>query len=172
MRCTVPERGWSRCQATPGTIAPVEDSSHDGRALRSYTHPFQLALKRYKVTYCTDDVVLPGQSVARTTPVTGMASVPRKSGPLPTVAYVHGTSISFYDVPSNPNTFGDFNPSGESFEGPPSTAVFAGNGFIYIAPDYLGLGDSTVPRHRYFHAATEASSESTCSRRRRASWRT
>ena len=25
-------------------------------------------------------------------------------------------------------------------------------------PDYLGLGDSTVPRHRYFHAATEASS--------------
>jgi hypothetical protein len=25
-------------------------------------------------------------------------------------------------------------------------------------PDYLGLGDSTVPRHRHFHAATEASS--------------
>ena len=47
----------------------------------------------------------------------------------------------FYDAPSNPNTFGDFNPRGESFEGPPSTAVFAGNGFIYIAPDYLGLGD-------------------------------
>ena len=87
-----------------------------------------------------------------------MVSVPRKSGPLPTVAYVHGTSISFYDVPSNPNTFGDFNPRGESFEGPPSTAVFAGNGFIYVAPDYLGLGGSTVPRHRYFHAATEASS--------------
>jgi hypothetical protein len=87
-----------------------------------------------------------------------MVSVPRKSGPLPTVAYTHGTSISFYDVPSNPNTFGDLNPRGESFEGPPSTSVFAGNGFIYIAPDYLGLGDSTVPRHRYFHAATEASS--------------
>ena len=34
----------------------------------------------------------------------------------------------------------------------------AGGGFIYVAPDYLGLGDSTVPRHRYFHAATEASS--------------
>jgi len=119
---------------------------------------FEFGFDSYKVTYCTDDAVLPGQSFARTTTVTGMVSVPRKSGPLPTVAYVHGTSISFYDAPSNPNTFGDFNPRGESFEGPPSTAVFAGNGFIYIAPDYLGLGDSTVPRHRYFHAATEASS--------------
>ena len=51
-----------------------------------------------------------------------------------------------------------FNENGESFDGPPSSSVFAGGGFIYIAPDYLGLGDSTVPRHRYFHAATEASS--------------
>jgi pimeloyl-ACP methyl ester carboxylesterase len=119
---------------------------------------FEYGFDSYKVTYCTDDAVMPGESVARTTTVTGMVSVPRKSGPLPTVAYVHGTSVSFYDAPSNPNTFGDLSDRGESFEGPPSTAVFAGNGFIYIAPDYLGLGDSTVPRHRYFHAATEASS--------------
>ena len=119
---------------------------------------FEYGFDSYKVTYCTDDAVLPGQSVARTTTVTDMVSVPRKSGPLPTVAYVHGTSVSFYDAPSNPNTVGDFSDRGESFEGPPSTAVFAGNGFIYIAPDYLGLGDSTIPRHRYFHAATEASS--------------
>ena len=119
---------------------------------------FENGFDSYKVTYCTDDVVLPGQSMARTTTVTGMVSVPRKSGPLPTVAYMHGTSVSFYDAPSNPNTVGDLSDRGESFEGPPSTAVFAGNGFIYIAPDYLGLGDSTVPRHRYFHAATEASS--------------
>ena len=71
---------------------------------------------------------------------------------------MHGTSVSFYDAPSNPNIFGSFSSRGESFEGPPSTAVFAGNGFIHVAPDYLGLGDSTVSRHRYFHAATEASS--------------
>jgi fermentation-respiration switch protein FrsA (DUF1100 family) len=119
---------------------------------------FENGFDSYKVTYCTDDVVLPGQSMARTTTVTGMVSVPRKSGPLSTVAYMHGTSVSFYDAPSNPNTVGDLSDRGESFEGPPSTAVFAGNGFIYVAPDYLGLGDSTVPRHRYFHAATEASS--------------
>jgi hypothetical protein len=65
---------------------------------------FEYGFDSYKVTYCTDDAVLPGQSFARTTSVTGMVSVPRKSGPLPTVAYVHGTSTSFYDAPSNPNT--------------------------------------------------------------------
>ncbi len=119
---------------------------------------FDYGFDSYKVTYCTVDAVLPGQSTARPTIATGMVSVPRKSGRLSTVAYLHGTSVSFYDAVSNPNIFGEFNESGESFDGPPSNSVFAGAGFIYIAPDYLGLGDSTVPRHRYFHAATEASS--------------
>ena len=110
------------------------------------------------MTYCTVDAVLPGQSRATPTVATGNVWVLRKSGPLSTVVYLHGTSVSFYDAPSNPNVFGEFNENGESFDGPPSSAIFAGGGFIYIAPDYLGLGDSTVPRHRYFHAATEASS--------------
>jgi len=119
---------------------------------------FSYGFDSYKVTYCTVDAVLPGQAKAQPTTATGMVSVPRKKGPLPTVAYLHGTSVSFYDAVSNPSIFGGFNESGESFDGPPSNAVFAGAGFIYIAPDYLGIGDSTVPRHRYFHAATEASS--------------
>lgn len=119
---------------------------------------FDYGFDSYKVTYCTVDAVLPGQSTARPTIATGMVSVPRRSGPLSTVAYLHGTSVSFYDAVSNPNIFGEFSPRGESFDGPPSNSIFAGAGFIYIAPDYLGLGDSTVPRHRYFHTATEASS--------------
>lgn len=112
----------------------------------------------YKVTYCTLDALLPGQSTAQGAVATGMVSVPRKPGPLPTVTYLHGTSVSFYDAVSNPAIFGQFNEKGESFDGPPSNAIFAGGGFIYIAPDYLGLGDSTVSRHRYFHGETEASS--------------
>ena len=112
----------------------------------------------YKVTYCTVDAVLPGESMARPVSATGMVSVPRKADPLSTVAYLHGTSVSFYDAVSNPDIFGTFNADGESFDGPPSNAIFAGNGFIYVGPDYLGLGSSPVPRHRYFHAATEASS--------------
>jgi pimeloyl-ACP methyl ester carboxylesterase len=119
---------------------------------------FNYGFESYKVTYCTVDAVLPGRSTARPTIATGMVSVPRKRGPLSTVAYLHGTSVSFYDAVSNPNIFGGFNESGESFDGPPSNAVFAGAGFIYVGPDYLGLGNSTVPRHRYFHATTEASS--------------
>src|SRR5262245_40427412 len=118
---------------------------------------FEYGFDAYKVTYCTDDAILPGERFARTTTATGMVAVPRKSGPLPTVAYVHGTSVSFYDVPSNPNIVGPLSSRGESFEGPPSSAVFAASGFLYVAPDDLGLGDSTIPRHRYFHAKTEAS---------------
>src|SRR5262249_224444 len=118
---------------------------------------FEYGFDSFKVTYCTTDAVLPGQAEPRPTVATGMVSVPRKSGPLATVAYQRGTAVSFYDTPSNPNIFGAFEARGESFEGPPASSVFAGNGFIYVAPDLLGFGDSTVPRHRYFHAATEAS---------------
>jgi pimeloyl-ACP methyl ester carboxylesterase len=118
---------------------------------------FENGFESYKVTYCTTDALLPGQVAPRPTIATGLVSVPHKSGPLPTVAYVRGTAISFYDTPSNPNIFSAFEPRGESFEGPPASAVFAGSGFIFVAPDDLGFGDSTVPRHRYFHAATEAS---------------
>jgi pimeloyl-ACP methyl ester carboxylesterase len=119
---------------------------------------FEYGFDSYKVTYCTTDALLPGQAQPQPTVGTGMVSVPRKSGPLATVAYVRGTAVSFYDTPSNPNIVGAFEARGESFEGPPASAVFAGAGFIYVAPDDLGFGDSTVPRHRYFHAATEASS--------------
>jgi hypothetical protein len=118
-----------------------------------FTHGFD----SYKVTYCTVDAVLPGERTARPTSATGMVSVPRGHGPFPTVAYQHGTSISYYDAVSNPHIVGTIEPRGESFEGPPGNAVFAGNGFIFVGADYLGLGDSPVPRERYFHAETEAS---------------
>jgi dienelactone hydrolase len=118
---------------------------------------FHYGFDSYKVTYCTIDAVLSGQSIPQPTIATGMVSVPRKAGPLSTVAYLHGTSVSFYDTVSNPNISGSFSEAGESFDGPPSNAIFAGGGFIYVGPDYLGLGDSTVSRHRYFHADTEAS---------------
>jgi fermentation-respiration switch protein FrsA (DUF1100 family) len=118
---------------------------------------FEYGFDSYKVTYCTVDAALPGQAAGRPTIATGMLSVPRASGALSTVVYLHGTSVSFYDAVSNPDIFGRFSENGESFDGPPSNAIFAGAGFIYAGPDYLGIGDSRVPRHRYFHAATEAS---------------
>jgi hypothetical protein len=91
----------------------------------------------YKVTYCTVDVAQPGRTRPVPTIATGNVSVPRKAGPLSTVAYLHGTSASFYDAPSNPNVAGELETRGESFDGPPSSAIFAGGGFVYVAPDYL-----------------------------------
>jgi hypothetical protein len=61
----------------------------------------------YKVTYCTVDVAAPGAPRPVPTIATGNVSVPRKGGRLSTVAYQHGTSVSFYDAPSNPNVFGE-----------------------------------------------------------------
>lgn len=118
---------------------------------------FSYGFDSYRVTYCTVDARLPGQRSAAGVAATGMLSVPRNSRPMSTVLYLHGTSVSFYDAVSNPAIAGGFNPGGESFDGPPSNAIFAGAGFIYVGPDYLGLGGSAVPRHRYFHAPTEAS---------------
>jgi hypothetical protein len=71
---------------------------------------FNYGFDSYKVTYCTVDAELLGQSTARPTIATGMVSVPRKPGPLSTVAYLHGTSVSFYDAVSNPNICGDMVP--------------------------------------------------------------
>ena len=100
------------------------------------------------------DARLPGQLQAGPTVATGNVSVPRRSGRLSTVVYQHGTAVSFYDAPSNPNVFGELRgETARASTGRRASAVFAGGGFIYVAPDYPGLGDSTVPRHRYFHAA-------------------
>ncbi len=63
----------------------------------------------------------------------------------PTLIYQHGTVSSREEVPSRG--------SGESL----ITVLAAGVGYIALAPDYLGLGDSKG-FHPYLHAATEASS--------------
>src|SRR5205823_221111 len=61
---------------------------------------FEYGFDSYKVSYCTVDALLPGQTAARPTLATGMVSVPRKTGPMDTIVYVHGTAVSFYDTPS------------------------------------------------------------------------
>ena len=59
------------------------------------------------------------------------------------VLYCHGTSSDADDVPSN---FG---------QGFPDALYFATNGFITVAPDYIGLGESDGA-HPYVHSETEA----------------
>ncbi len=59
------------------------------------------------------------------------------------VIYSHGTSSDDNDVPSNLR------------QGFPDALGFATSGFITVAPDYIGLGESEGT-HPYVHAETEA----------------
>ncbi len=49
---------------------------------------------------------LAGQRRAAPTVATGNVSVPRRTGPVSTVAYMHGTAASYYDAPSKPRRRG------------------------------------------------------------------
>src|SRR5690606_21394525 len=64
--------------------------------------------------------------------------------PLPIVMFEHGTTSGPTDVPS------------QLRGGYEAAMAYAAFGFITLAPDYLGLGDSRG-FHPYVHAATEAS---------------
>lgn len=79
--------------------------------------------------------------------VSGLLAVPDNLNKVyPRLVYQHGTSGSKLDVPSYTAT------SGEGTIG----VLFAGLGYVTLAPDYLGLGISKG-FHPYVHAASEAS---------------
>jgi hypothetical protein len=100
---------------------------------------FKNGIRMYKITYYTPDVQ-GDNSVA-----SGLMVVPDNLAKVyPLLCYQHGTSSSDIDVPSKLNGESDL------------PVVFGGMGYVAVAPDYLGLGDSPG-FHPYVHAATEAS---------------
>ncbi|MCB0551871.1 MAG: hypothetical protein KDD19_30175, partial [Phaeodactylibacter sp.] len=100
----------------------------------------QYGIDVYKVRYTTLDVH--GQPDT----ASGALVVPQaRDFALPIFIYQHGTSGAKDDTPSNLNIV--------DYEVP---LAFGGVGFVSIAPDYLGLGESRG-FHPYLHAATEAS---------------
>lgn len=67
----------------------------------------------------------------------GLLSVPVSEGPLKgVVLYAHGTTMTRALSPSRP----------DRADGDQETAVFAGNRYLVVLPDYLGLGDSMLPQ--------------------------
>lgn len=60
-----------------------------------------------------------------------------------TVVYLHGTQITRAASPSQP----------QRVDGNEETAVFAGNGYEVVLPDYIGLGVSTEPQAYLIAAA-------------------
>jgi hypothetical protein len=93
----------------------------------------------YKILYLTADVV------GSTDTASGLLVVPEQTvnGGLPVVIYQHGTTNGPDDSPSR------------LAAGTSEALAYGGMGYITLAPDYLGLGDSRG-FHPYVHAASEA----------------
>ena len=100
---------------------------------------FTNGVNLYKVVYTTPDVNgVPGTA-------SGLLCVPDVlTKKYPVLCYQHGTSTDREDVPSRLNGEADL------------PILFCGMGYLTVAPDYLGLGDSPG-YHPYVHAETEAS---------------
>ena len=91
------------------------------------------AVSLYKVQYAT---VIPEQG-NKPTLASGLVAVPQTAQKkLPVVSYQHGTVFTRTAVPSRPE---------ESDEMRIVTARLGGNGYVVIAADYIGKGDSTEP---------------------------
>jgi hypothetical protein len=82
---------------------------------------------RYRLLYCT--VSPSGGTVV----ASGLLVLPQGAhGPLPLVAYAHGTLVTRTSAPS----------FGNGVEGRLAPMLFSAEGFAVAAPDYLGLGVS------------------------------
>lgn len=83
-------------------------------------------IELYRVVYWTEHR---GQPVL----ASGLLSIPRSGRLRGVVSYQHGTNPTRSEAPSAP-TLG---------EGVLGSAAFAGAGYLFVAPDYVGLGAST-----------------------------
>ena len=87
----------------------------------------------YRVKYRT----LVPERGNRPVEASGLIAIPAETrGPCPVVSYQHGTVFSRTEVPSNPE---------ESPETRLAITAFAARGFIVIAADYIGKGQSPEP---------------------------
>jgi len=92
--------------------------------------PAKYPVKLYRVTYPS---VVPEQH-NRPTVASGLVAVPESgAATMPVVSYQHGTVFSKTEVPSRPD---------ESMETRLMLAQFAGQGYLVVAADYFGKGDS------------------------------
>ena len=76
--------------------------------------------------------------------VSGLMGVPGRDAPKGTVLWMHGTNLDRKDSVSKPN-FRD---------GVLLSGVFAGGGYLYLAPDLLGLGVSRAPQAYLYNPST------------------
>lgn len=87
--------------------------------------PIRCSARIFSVEYWTRD------ARGRPAPASGLYAEPGCHTPRAVVSYQHGSVSRREDVPSAPNT-----------EGLAAAGVFAGGGYLLVAPDYPGLGRS------------------------------
>jgi len=103
--------------------------------------PARNAVRLSKVTYGAAG--LDGKPVK----ASGLLIVPEGvAGGLPALSYQHGVALNRKDVPSGAKTADVLL----------LAAYFGANGYVVLAPDYLGLGEAKGT-HPYLHAKSEAS---------------
>lgn len=108
----------------------------------NYLNSFNVGLKAYKITYYTKNEK---NNVVK---ATGLLMYPKANYKLSTVVSDHGTTDSRQNVPSNLK--------GVLYAGFVVELSYVLNGYILMAPDYVGMGSGDGV-HPYVHYPTEAS---------------
>ena len=101
------------------------------------------AVDLYRVEY---ESVIPEQGNRRIVAY-GLVAIPKTDGPatLPFVSYQHGTVFGKKEVPSYSFLTDDPYRYHNSYETRLAVAQFGGNGYVVMAADYFGMGDSSEP---------------------------
>jgi pimeloyl-ACP methyl ester carboxylesterase len=142
---TMPKSQIGDAGAAPGTLEGVTYlrgySKWQLRALLRLARlpesvPISNGIDMYRVVYWT-------QHLGQAERVSGLFALPRRATPKATVMWLHGTSVQRVFAPSTPTRE----------EGVLISAAYAGNGFLTIAPDYVGLGQSQS-YHPYLYLPT------------------
>lgn len=108
----------------------------------NYLNSFNVGLKAYKITYYTKN------EKNNLVKATGLLMYPKANYKLSTVVSDHGTTDSRQNVPSNLK--------GVLYAGFIVELSYVLNGYILMAPDYVGMGSGDGV-HPYVHYPTEAS---------------
>ena len=133
---------------SPSALLTLLGGSDLGKTFLQLAYTPKCTITVYHLTYQTAD---PHEDI---TPASGALMVPSGSdpdctGPRPIVLYAHGTTTD-----RNFN-IAQLDASG-SEEGVLLAAVFAAEGYIVVAPNYLGYDTSTLDYHPYLIAAQQS----------------
>lgn len=133
----------------PATVSAIAINSVLDAAGGSLNVSAQYNVQYFKITYKTKD---PDGNV---TDASGIIAVPQKnsSDASPLLSLQHGTIVLDSDAPSNENlTAALSNPSQALYLTTSQAVVAASLGYLVVAADYQGYGESTLAVHPYMHA--------------------